>query len=244
MSIGLLTNYTKYRKNLKMLTITDVQVSLQRLTNTKISYTDIGNVLGTGRANISLRAKNNSKVTEKEIELLEKAFNVELVKKKPSIDDLSNRIDRLSAKMGLPVETHNDKTVSIVYRPDVYLSAGYGLEVYSESAERMVLDASLFVTPRGNKINPDNCEIVRVYGNSMSPEYKDGDRVVIDRSDTNICEGQIYALRYKGQCFVKEINILNNRIKCVPINKEYDPFYIEDNEDFCILGRILPRIRL
>ena len=225
-----------------MLTITDVQISLQKLTNKKISYTEIGNVLGTGRANISLRAKNNSKVTTKEIELLENAFNVELVEKQPTIEELKEKVNQLSKKVG--IETTPTKTVSIVYRPDVYLSAGYGLEVYSESAERLILDESLFITPRGNKINPENCEIVRVYGNSMSPEYRDGDRVVIDRSDTTICEGQIYALRYKGQCFVKELNILNNRLKCVPINKEYDPFYIEESEDFCILGRILPRIRL
>jgi phage repressor protein C with HTH and peptisase S24 domain len=88
------------------------------------------------------------------------------------------------------------------------------------------------------------CEVVMISGNSMSPEYRHGDRVIIDKGDTELADGHIFAFRYQGQCYVKEINLLGNRIKCISLNKEYDPFYINEDEDFLVFGRIIPRIRL
>ena len=219
-----------------MATIIEVQTALQKLTNKKITYTDMGNILGTGRSNISLRAKNESQITEKEKKLFEEAYKVSLD------NEIKHRLNNLSESLGLAkIETN---TVKIPYRPDVYLSAGYGLEVYSESAELVTLDLRLFTTDRGNKIKPENCEIVSISGNSMEPEYRHGDRVIIDRGDTEVTDGQIYAFRYKDNVFVKEINVLNDKLKCISLNKEYDPFYIKQGEEFIVYGRILPRIRL
>lgn len=216
-----------------MPTINEVKDQLQNLTNTKISYTDIGNVLGTGRANISLRAKNDSQISVNELRKLEEAYNVDLIKQ---------RLNNLSESLGLAKLDTN--TVKIPYRPNVYLSAGYGLEVYEESPQLVTLDLQLFITDRGTKINPAHCEIVRISGNSMYPEYRDGDRVIIDRDDTNLIDGHIYAFRYKDNVFVKEINVLNDKLKCISLNKEYDSFYIKQGEEFIVYGRILPRIRL
>jgi 3-hydroxymyristoyl/3-hydroxydecanoyl-(acyl carrier protein) dehydratase len=33
-------------------------------------------------------------------------------------------------------------------------------------------------------------------------------------------------------------------IKCISVNKEYEPFFIERDVDFKVFGRIIPRIRL
>lgn len=218
-----------------MPTIIEVQTALQKLTNKKITYSDMGRVWGTGRATVSARANNpKSKVTDKELKLLEDAYNISFK------DDITMRLNKISESLGLPTEN----TVKIPYRPDVYLSAGYGLEVYSESAEFVTIDLRLFTTDRGNKIKPENCEIVSISGNSMEPEYRHGDRVIIDRADTEVSDGQIYAFRYKDNVFVKEINVLNDKLKCISLNKEYDPFYIKKGEEFTVFGRILPRIRL
>ncbi len=215
-----------------MSNIIEIQSALQTLTKNKISYTDIGRVLGTGRANISARAKNNSKVTDKEIKLLEQAYNVDLM------DVIKGQLKEIHEA----VKEWN--LAKIIYRPDVYLSAGYGVEVYNEDAETITIDARLLESDRGTKINPKNCEIVKVSGNSMYPEYRHGDKVIIDKSNTELIDGHIFAFRYKGQCFVKEINLIGDKIKCISLNKEYDPFYIKQGEDFTVFGRILPRIRL
>lgn len=224
-----------------MPTITDIQVYLQTVTNKKVTYTDIGNILGTGKANISLRAKNKSTVTEKEIQLLEHAYNVDIKTKSPKERALEN-IKKLQEQSGIHDNSNN--IVNVTYRPDVSLSAGYGITVYEEKPETISLDARLFVSEKGNKIDPQYCEVVKISGNSMFPEYKDGDRVVIDKNCTELIDGHIFAFRYNNQCFVKEINLLGKRIKCISLNKEYDPFYIEEGEPFTVFGRILPRIRL
>ena len=124
------------------------------------------------------------------------------------------------------------------------MSAGYGVEVLDEYSESIVIDSQFLTSERGMRVNPKNCKMVRVSGNSMFPEYHHGDRVIIDESDQNLTDGQIYAFRYDGQCYVKEINRAGNKIKCISVNKEYEPFFIERDVDFKVFGRILPRIRL
>lgn len=134
--------------------------------------------------------------------------------------------------------------ITLTYRPEVYLSAGYGVEVLDEHQETIMIDSRLLAKESGRKLNYSMCEVVMISGNSMSPEYRHGDRVIIDKGDTELADGHIFAFRYQGQCYVKEINLLGNRIKCISLNKEYDPFYINEDEDFLVFGRIIPRIRL
>jgi phage repressor protein C with HTH and peptisase S24 domain len=138
----------------------------------------------------------------------------------------------------------DSNSVTLSFYPEVYLSAGYGVTVIDEKPEKIVIDSKLLISDKGIKVNPELCEVVMISGNSMSPEYRHGDRVIIDKGDTELADGHIFAFRYKGQCYVKEINLLGNKIKCISINKEYDPFYIDENEDFQVFGRIIPRIRL
>lgn len=211
----------------------EVQECLQNLTNQKITQADLGRALGIDRSSINVRLKRKTEVKLSDLQKLTEYFRVNL-----------SALTDLDLKNETNLSEFNNIAVFVTYRPDVYLSAGYGVEVYDESAQKMVLDAALLITDRGNKINPDNCEIVRVSGNSMSPEYRHGDRVIIDKGDTMLSDGHIFAFRYNGECYVKEINLLGNKIKCISLNKEYDPFYIEKTEDFVVFGKILPRIRL
>ena len=200
----------------------ELQPVLQSLTNKNVTVSSMANILGYSRQNMQKKVSVVKKdVPEFELKQLEEFFNV-------SFNDAS----------------FNENQVSIIYRPNVYLSAGYGIETLQETKENILLDARLLVTEKGNKINPRNCEIVAISGNSMSPEYQHGDKIIIDKSDIELIDGHIFAFRYKNQCFVKEINVLPDKIKCISLNKEYDPFYIDLNEDFKVLGRIIPRIRL
>lgn len=133
--------------------------------------------------------------------------------------------------------------VSIKYRPDVYLSAGYGVEVLSDSCETVMIDRRLLVSRKGLPINPNHCEILTVYGDSMLPEYQHGDRVILDKSVTEFMDGQTFAFIIDNQCYIKTINILPDKIKCIPLNKEYDAFYLDRNTNYRVLGLIVPRVR-
>lgn len=180
---------------------------------------------GINQSTLSTKKARNSNWTDAEIAALNVAYNIDICK-------------------GISHNNTNDNFVSITYRPEVFLSAGYGIEVLDESKETITLDSRLLVSERGNKINPKCCEVVSISGNSMFPEYRHGDKVIIDRADIELLDGQIFAFRYKNKCYVKEINMLGDKIKCISLNKEYDSFYINEGEEFTVLGRILPRIRL
>lgn len=216
---------------------------LQNLINRVPSQKELGEKLGLAQTSISGRAARNSNFTDEEIQKLEKAYKIDLIPKEPCSDEeIKARIKKLQQSVG--ISDNFDKIVNIIYRPDVYLSAGYGIEIYTEEAETIAFDSRLLVSEKGNKIDPKYCEVVSISGNSMSPEYRHGDKVIINKNDTELIDGHIFAFRYDGKCYVKEINLLGKRIKCISLNKEYDPFYIEEGEDFLVFGRILPRIRL
>ena len=226
--------------------ISELQEKLTKL-NVNISNREISAIWGMDESSFSRKKREGSEIKHKNIQQLEEALKINIIDKpeiqKGSFADMHKQLDNIREQLGLPpIGTEN--VITIPYRPDVYLSAGYGIEIYEESAQFVTLDLRLFTTDRGNKINPAHCEIVRISGNSMYPEYRDGDRVIIDRDDTEFIDGHIFAFRYNGQCFVKEINVLKDRVKCISLNKEYEPFYIEKDEEFTVFGRILPRIRL
>lgn len=198
--------------------------NLQNLTDIRFSQASIGKLIGIKQTAVSNRVANKI------------PFNIdELLKIEKELCLLSGSLSGIQT---------NDNCVALTFYPDVYLSAGYGVTVIDEKPEKIVIDSRLLISDKGIKINPEMCEVVMVSGSSMAPEYRHGDRVIIDKGDTELADGHIFAFRYKGQCYVKEINLLGNKIKCISINKEYDPFYIDENEDFQVFGRIIPRIRL
>lgn len=213
----------------------ELKTTLQTLTNSEITYQKIADVLGRKLSTISTRKGNGSKVKFDELKKIESYFDVILTESACHTAKIIEDIEENRNKIEL---------AKIEYFPDVYLSAGYGVEVLDEHSEIVIIDERFLMSERGMRVNPKNCKMVRISGNSMFPEYHHGDRVIIDESDTNLTDGQIYAFRYDGQCYVKEINRAGNKIKCISVNKEYEPFMIERDVDFKVFGRILPRIRL
>jgi len=201
--------------------VDEVIEAVQERTGIMLKYSELGKICSLGRQTISYYKTGNKEFPQEYIRKIEEHYAI----------DITN----------LSMENN---CIEVIYRPEVYLSAGYVIEVLDEHIERICLDKRLFITDRGIRINPANCEIVTVSGNSMAPEYKHGDRVILDKSVKEFIDGHIFAFRYNGECFMKEICIIGKRAKAIPINKEYEPFYIEPDDEITILGRILPRIRL
>lgn len=231
-------------KGWKMTTIEEFMTYLQSHTSIKISRAEIARGLKTERSNITHRIKSKSECKLSEMRQILEHLNIS-----NSAEILNSILEKDGRLFKENVESMPDveseiQHVRVQYFPDVYLSAGYGVEVLDERSEYIVIDERFLMSERGMRVNPKNCKMVRISGNSMFPEYHHGDRVIIDESDTNLTDGQIYAFRYDGQCYVKEINRAGNRIKCISVNKEYEPFFIERDVDFKVFGRIIPRVRL
>lgn len=215
--------------------IIELQDKLEKR-NINITAREICEIWGMNEQSFSKKKRQGTPIKHKNIKQLEEKLDIILT---DSACQTAKIIEEIEQKRQV-----NDNLIKIEFFPDVYLSAGYGCEVLDEHSETVVIDSRFLMSERGMRVNPNNCKMVCVSGNSMFPEYHHGDRVIIDESDTNLTDGQIYAFRYDGQCYVKEINRAGNKIKCISVNKEYEPFFIERDVDFKVFGRILPRIRL
>lgn len=53
---------------------------------------------------------------------------------------------------------------------------------------------------------PENLVALHVYGSSMEPKLFDGDTVVIDLSDTEPRDGEVYAVNYEGEAVIKRLS--------------------------------------
>ena len=223
-----------------MPTIIEVQTALQMLTNKKITYAAMGKVWGTKRATVSARAnKPNSKVTEKELKLLEDAYNVKFN------DDIYNQISDIYKdfkNIRQNFESGLNEFVNLPVKSEVNASMGYGVEVINENQTGTYAFSRKLLSDIG--ANPKYSDVIFSSGDSMYPTIEGGDCLVVDKSKTDIYDGKIYCVRIDGQLYAKRLQkIPPDKIKVISDNKEkYDPFYVDLSKnidyDFAVIGEV------
>ena len=90
------------------------------------------------------------------------------------------------------------------------------------------------------RINPDNFKLVRAANDSMAPFINDKDEVCIDISDTEIRDGQVYALLLDGErMFKRVLREAGGALRLTSFNPSYpDKVITADNhESLMIVGR-------
>lgn len=87
----------------------------------------------------------------------------------------------------------------------------------------------------------DKMILMDIFGNSMEPELKYGDTVMIDTSQKDILAGEIYAVGIEDTIMVKRIEKHPNRLALLSDNKNYSPVYLGCNESnsFRIIGKVI-----
>lgn len=92
-----------------------------------------------------------------------------------------------------------------------------------------------------NKGIKERMVLMDVFGNSMSPEIKDGDMVLIDQSQTDIFAGTVYAVGVEDTIMVKRIEKHPRKLVLLSDNKEYTPIFLSDDEmdRVRIIGKVL-----
>lgn len=102
-----------------MITIIELQSTLQKLKNRRVSYTEIGYALGTGRSNISKRVSEGSKIKDYELVKIEQYFNVDFGKQTAVNNSISknNDIIKIPYFDWLPEELKNPKYPDVIARP-------------------------------------------------------------------------------------------------------------------------------
>lgn len=94
---------------------------------------------------------------------------------------------------------------------------------------------------KGRKIN--DFIVLKAHGDSMYPEYHDGDKVVILKQNTLDRSGSVCAVLYNDEmATLKRVDLIDDKIKLTPLNHNYAPKTIsgEEKEHFRIIG--IPKI--
>lgn len=91
------------------------------------------------------------------------------------------------------------------------------------------------------KGSPENMVLMDIAGNSMEPELKNGDTVLVDRSKTEILAGAIYAVGVEDTVLIKRVEKLPDKLVLISDNEKYSPTYItgDDINRVRILGKVI-----
>ncbi|NDV22893.1 helix-turn-helix transcriptional regulator [Desulfovibrio sp. JC022] len=93
----------------------------------------------------------------------------------------------------------------------------------------------------GGKGNPSDMVLMEVYGNSMEPELKEGDIVLLDQSRQDILAGGIYAVGVEDTVMVKRVEKRPGQVVLHSDNKDYAPIHLggDELENVRVLGQVV-----
>jgi repressor LexA len=119
------------------------------------------------------------------------------------------------------------------------IAAGYDeIAIEDWSGETVEVPASYL---KGR--NKNEFIVLKVHGDSMFPEYHDGDKVVILKQASLARSGSIGAILYDGEtATLKRVEYFEDKIKLIPLNPTYPPKTISgpDCESVRIIG--IPKV--
>lgn len=91
------------------------------------------------------------------------------------------------------------------------------------------------------KGNSDNMVLMDIFGNSMTPELKDGDTVLVDESQKAVLAGALYAIGIDDTIMVKRVEKHPNKLVLISDNKDYSPIFLrnEEMDTIRIIGKVI-----
>lgn len=92
-----------------------------------------------------------------------------------------------------------------------------------------------------SKGSSEKMVLMDIFGNSMSPELRDGDSVLIDESQKEILSGAMYAVGVEDTIMVKRVEKHPNRLVLLSDNTDYSPLFLsrEEMSGVRIIGKVL-----
>jgi len=132
----------------------------------------------------------------------------------------------------------NNHGFEVVPKVEARLSAGDGSFVVDQKIAEYYSFQKLWLRKKGI---PKNMVLMDIVGNSMEPELKDGDTVLVDRSKNEILAGAIYAVGVEDTVLIKRVEKLPDKLVLISDNEKYSPTYItgDDINRVRILGKVI-----
>ena len=187
---------------------------------------DFGKLINATKQNIGQRMKKDSMLSANELELLKENLKE------------NNLPSKFLDVAILPAES---QIVQVPVRDDVMLSCGGGASSNGDFVTDTIGFDINFVEKLG--ANPKTVSIVYAKGDSMEDKISSGDCLMVDESKTRLNDGMIYAFVYDSELYCKKIQKRPDEITAVSLNKEYEPFKIEQDRPFNIIGQVVGVIK-
>lgn len=150
---------------------------------------------------------------------------------------------RAGARVQAPVQESQplcDVDLMFVPMVEARVSAGTGSFQTELGSERLYAFRSDFLTRKGQ---PSQMVLLHVSGDSMEPEIRHGDTVLIDQSQCEPRPGTIYAVRVGELIYLKVVDALPDSLVLKSINPAYEPMKVDLRGDLVdgvsILGKVI-----
>ncbi len=132
----------------------------------------------------------------------------------------------------------DNHTFEIVPKVKARLSAGDGSFDVDQKISEYYSFQKIWLRKKGN---PKDMVLMDISGNSMEPELKDGDTVLVDRSKNEILAGAIYAVGVEDTVLIKRVEKLPDKLVLISDNEKYSPIYItgDDINRVRVLGKVI-----
>ena len=123
----------------------------------------------------------------------------------------------------------------IPYFSDIQASAGYGI-MNDNDEEQEYIEVPATLKSAYNIA-------VRVSGDSMEPEFKNNDIVIINTCLTEIKDNKFFVVNYDDFVYLKKIIEKDDGVYLHSVNPYYPDLRIEDCEKFRIIGQVVTVLR-
>lgn len=193
--------------------VIEVISQLTKFLKTRVSYTDLGKVLGLSRQRISqLKEKH---LSDEQIAKVEQHFNV----------NLTNTKYKEEIKL---VEISILGEIPDSGKKFVYLDNGeFVYPISNKFLEQLNIDIQ-------------NAKMFFTKGDAMSPIIENGDFLLVDTSKKEISDGKIYCIKIENELCIRQLQkIPPDKIKISAENPKYEPIYhnfTANNFNFEIIG--------
>lgn len=153
---------------------------------------------------------------------------------------LNKNVDSHSLFFGEKQSEPSPDDIEVVMVPlvNATLSAGGGSFEVDGNVQRHIAFRHDFLSRKGCI---KDMVLMTVAGDSMDPEIKDKDTVLIDQSQTQFVANGIYAVSLQDMLYLKRVNARPDKIILESINPDYPPMPISpcDIDTTRVLGRAI-----
>lgn len=169
-------------------------------------------------------------------------FNYESGERPPDADYLQ-RAHEAGADIHYVVtgfKTEPDESFVVVPQYNVAASAGPGALNGHEASMGGLSFSRPWLAKRG--LSPSTLKVISVSGESMQPRLSDGDKVLVDISDTQPKSGRAYVLLQGEELLVKYCQLMpDGLLRVSSANSSYPTYDIDlaKNDSVSIVGRVV-----